>query len=70
MTSHVEFPIRRKLLLLISTLVIGAISAYLVLAVRLFNEDKRSLIYELNASSVRTLSAQTEAALGKIADKV
>ncbi|MCM2321877.1 MAG: ATP-binding protein [Oligoflexia bacterium] len=65
-----EFPIRVKLLLLISGLVVAATGAYLTLAVTLFKQDKTDLIYELNASNVKTLSAETEATLSKVIDKV
>lgn len=70
MATKVEFPIRAKLLLLVSAAVLIASGAYLALAVSLFKEDKASLIYELNAGNVKTLAAETEASLGKVADKV
>jgi signal transduction histidine kinase len=70
MSNRVRFPIRLKLLLLISALFLAATGAYLTLAVRLFRDDKTQLVYELNASTVKTLAAQTEASLLKIADKM
>lgn len=53
-----------------SGVVISATAAYLALAVRVFTDDKRSLIYELNASIVKTLAAQVEATLQRSLDKV
>jgi two-component system NtrC family sensor kinase len=70
MSNPVRFPIRLKLLLLISGLILAATVAYLALAVRLFREDKTQLVYELNASTVKTLAAQAEASLLKVADKL
>lgn len=70
MASSAEFPIRTKLLLLMTGLVLAATGGYLALSLKVFNDDKTSLVYELNASNVKTLSAQTEASLGKIADKI
>lgn len=70
MSNRVRFPIRLKLLLLISALILAGTGAYLALAVRLFRDDKTQLVYELNASTVKTLAAQTEASMLKIADKM
>ena len=70
MASPVRFPIRAKLLLLISGLILAATAAYLALATRLFREDKTQLVYELNTSTVKTLAAETEAYVLKIADKL
>ncbi len=70
MTSKVEFPIRVKLLLLVSSITLVSTIIYLLLAIELFKDDKTSLIYELNASNVKTLSAQVEAALVKVVDKI
>ncbi len=70
MMPKVEFPIRLKLLLLISGMVLFSIVIYLLLAVQLFREDKVSLVYELNSSNVKTLALQVESFLLKTADKV
>jgi two-component system NtrC family sensor kinase len=70
MTPKVKFPIRAKLLLLMSSVILAAVAAYLALAVQIFKEDKTSLIYELNASTVRTLAAELESSLAKSSDKV
>jgi signal transduction histidine kinase len=70
MTSAAKFPIRRKLMLLIMACVLGATAAYLGLAIRLFKDDKTQLVYELNAGTVKTLSAEVEAVLLKYVDKV
>src|SRR5271163_4225442 len=70
MTSHVKFPIRTKLLLLMSGFVLFSTLIYLLLAFQLFKDDKLQLVYELNASTVKTLSAELEANLLKIVDKI
>lgn len=70
MATKVKFPIRTKLLLLMAGVVVFAISAYLALAIKLFKDDKTSLVYELNASTVRTLAAEVDAELLKTMDKV
>src|SRR5690242_6667346 len=70
MTSDVKFPIRTKLLILMSGFVLLATLIYLILAIQVFKDDKTELIYELNASTVKTLSAEIEAYLLKIVDKV
>lgn len=61
MRLQVQFPIRSKLFLLMGTLVVFSIVTYLVLAIKLFRDDKTTLIYELNASSARTLSLEFRA---------
>ncbi len=70
MAKPVQFPIRAKLLLLISVLIVGATAAYLGLAVKLFKDDKTSLVYELNTSAVKTLAGETDLMLAKLSDKV
>ena len=70
MINTVRFPIRAKLLLLVSGLILAATAAYLALAVKLFQDDKTALVYELNSSNVKTLAAQAEASVLKIADKM
>lgn len=70
MASGVKYPIRLKILLLMVALVLAATGAYLALAVKMFKDDKKSLVYEMNASTVKTLAAQTDSTLQKIADKV
>src|SRR5690349_21698695 len=70
MASSVKFPIRTKLLLLLSGFSLLATCVYLILAIELFKEDKTELIYELNASIVKTLSAEIESSIGKVIDKV
>lgn len=70
MATRVRFPIRRKVLILVSTWICLAILVYLALAIKLFKEDKMSLVYELNVANVKTLAAEVEAELQKITDKV
>ncbi len=58
MRAKIKFPIRWKLLLLMSALVIASIITYLTLAIKLFRDDKTTLIFDLNASIVRTISSE------------
>jgi signal transduction histidine kinase len=69
MATHVKFPIRTKLLLLLLGTTLASTGAYLALATKLFRDDKAELVYELNASNVKTLAAEVEAVLEKFADK-
>ena len=52
MALRVQYPIRVKLLVLMSALVLVATASYLALAIKVFREDKTKLVYELNASAV------------------
>lgn len=70
MKESMKFPIRLKLMLLMSALIATAIGAYLALALRLFKQDKTELIYELNLSNVRTLAAEVQAEISKVTDKI
>ncbi len=70
MASKVRFPIRLKLFLALAAVALAATVSYLALAIGVFREDKTSLVYELNSSAVKTLSAQLDAMLGKFEDKV
>jgi signal transduction histidine kinase len=69
MASGTKFPIRLKLFLLLAGVALCATSTYLALAVKMFKQDKMELVYELNASNVKTLSARIEATLSRMADK-
>jgi signal transduction histidine kinase len=57
-------------MILMGSFALAATVAYLILAIRLFKEDKIQLVYELNASTVKTLAAETESNLLKVIDKV
>lgn len=70
MAFNVEIPIRTKLVAFAGALVVALTGSYLALATHLFKDDKTSLVYELNASNVKTLAAETEAHLLKVADKI
>ena len=64
------FPIRYKILLMLSAVVIAAVAFYLALAAKIFREDKTLLVYELAETNVRTLGADLEANLSKTLDKM
>lgn len=68
MAAKVEFPIRRKLLLLLAGIVGGATALYLALAIQLFKDDKALLITELNSQSVKTLALEIDATLRRYQD--
>jgi len=70
MALRVKFPIRAKLMLLMGCLVLAATTSYLLLASKIFKDDKTELVYELNASSVKTLAAEVDAYLAKFVDKM
>ena len=64
------FPIRYKILLMLSAVVIASVAFYLALAAKIFREDKTLLVYELAETNVRTLGADLEANLSKTLDKM
>lgn len=70
MISQWKFPIRYKILLVLSSVVIAAVAFYLYLASRIFEEDKTLLVYELNETNVRTLAADLEANMAKTLGKM
>lgn len=70
MATKLKFPIRYKILAVLSVVVVAAVAVYLYLAAKLFYEDKTVLIYELNENTVRTLSADVAADLRRVVDKL
>lgn len=70
MSAKIKFPIRWKLLFLMSALALISIVTYLALAIKLFQDDKTTLIYELNAGTVRTFAAELRSELQRASDKV
>jgi hypothetical protein len=70
MASKVKYPIRLKLLLAMSGLVLLTTVIYLTLAFRLFGDDKRSLVMELNASGVKTVAAEVQSTFSRYVDRV
>lgn len=70
MRAKIKFPIRLKLLLLMSALVVASIITYLTLAIKLFRDDKTTLIYDLNANVVRTIASEFRADLDRYASSV
>jgi signal transduction histidine kinase len=70
MAAKVKYPIRLKLLLAMSGLVLLVTVIYLALAFRLFGDDKRSLVMELNASGVKTVAADVQSTLSRYVDRV
>jgi len=70
MTTRIIFPIRYKILAVLSAVVIAAVAFYLYLASRLFFEDKTVLVYELNESNVRLLASDVETTFTRVLDKL
>jgi signal transduction histidine kinase len=70
MATKFKFPIRYKILAVLSVVVMAAVAVYLYLASRLFYEDKTVLIYELNQTNVRTLGADVRADFKRVLDKL
>ena len=64
-----RFPIRWKMLALVTAVLVAAMASYLVLAISLLRRDKVAYIYDLNSSLARTVSAEVEAALATLSDK-
>ena len=61
---RIRIPIRYKVLMLVSTMLLAALSSYLYLAVSLFTRDKLMYTFDLNSTLVQTLAAQVRAAIG------
>lgn len=70
MATNVRFPIRYKILAVLSAVVVAAVAFYLYLAAKLFYEDKTQLVYELNQTSVRTLALDVRTTLLRNLDKL
>ncbi|MBS1962091.1 MAG: HAMP domain-containing histidine kinase [Bdellovibrionales bacterium] len=70
MRAKIKFPIRLKLLLLMSALVVASIITYLTLAIKLFRDDKTTLIYDLNANVVRTVASEFRSDLDRYSANV
>jgi HAMP domain-containing protein len=67
---ELRFSIRYKILGVVTVLLIAAIGLYLLLAARIFKQDKSELVFELNKSVVTTLSTEVETTLRGAADKL
>jgi signal transduction histidine kinase len=67
---ELKFSIRYKILGVVTVLLVSAISLYLLIAAKIFKQDKTELVFELNKSVVATLSTEVETALRGSADKL
>ena len=56
-------PIRYKMLIVISVVLLAAMGSYLYMATKLFNEDKLTYIFDLNSFMVASLAEQTRSEL-------
>lgn len=66
----VKFSIRYKILSVVTVLLVAAISFYLLLATKVFKQDKTELVFDLNRGLVSTLSAEVDTSLRGAADKL
>lgn len=69
MKTRVKYPIRLKVLLITLGFVALSALAYLGFAVKTFREDKLSLIYEMNTSTVKTLTSRLKTELESAREK-
>ncbi len=60
---RLRIPIRFKILVVVAVLLLAAMSAYLVLATRLFRRDKLAYVFDLNSALTKSLAEQTRATL-------
>lgn len=61
--------IRTKILGVLSALLVAAIFAYLILADRIFREDKQLLVFDTNRSNAERLAGDVEGSIRRILDK-
>jgi signal transduction histidine kinase len=65
-----QISIRAKILVVLSVLLLGAIFAYLILAERVFREDKQLLVFDANRTNVERLAAGFESSFHRVVDKL
>ncbi len=65
-----RFPIRYKFLVVTTVLLVFSVVSYLVLASHIFRRDKIELVFDLNRSSVSSLSSEFNILFSGIADKM
>ena len=68
--GHIQFPIRYKFLAVTTLLLVFSVTAYLMLASRIFRRDKVELVFDLNRNAVTTLASDFGTRLTGIADKM
>ncbi len=65
-----RYSIRYKILTVVTAILAVAILLYLLLATKIFRQDKTELVFELNNSVVKTISTEVETALRGANDKL
>jgi len=70
MTKTGFISIRSKILFVLIAMLVSAVGLYLYLASRIFLEDKKLLVYELNQTNVRTLGQEVETDFKRIIDQL
>ncbi len=68
--ARLRLSVRYKILGLLVAMVATAVVSYLLLAVSLFTRDKLAYVYDLNATLVRTLGEEVEAAAATTVDRL
>lgn len=66
----VNFSIRYKILLMTSALLLTSVSLYILLATKIFRDDKTAFVYSSNKTLVTALAAQAEMAFRTTTDKL
>jgi hypothetical protein len=64
-----HWSIRTKIFAVFSSLLLAAIFAYLILADRVFREDKELLVFDTNRSNTERLTSEFESGLRRVLDK-
>lgn len=65
-----RWSLRTKILVIFSSLLVSVVFAYLILADRVFREDKELLVFDTNRSNTEQLANEIDAALRHVIDKM
>ena len=65
-----RWSIRTKIMTVLSALLLFVVAAYLILAERVFREDKELLVFDTNRTGTEQLASELEGSLRRISDKL
>jgi signal transduction histidine kinase len=65
-----RWSIRTKILIILSTLLLLVVSAYLILADKILREDKELLVFEMNRSNAEQIANELDGSIRRIVDKM
>jgi signal transduction histidine kinase len=65
-----RWSLRAKILTIVSALLLAAVFAYLLLAEKVFREDKELLVFDTNRSNAERLSTELEDSISRVVDKM